>query len=140
MTAVNDATFQQVLDAPLAIVEFWNNRCPNCDRFKPVYDDVASQMAGRIFMATANTDESQKSAGTYGITGVPTSIFFMDGKEVYRAVGAMSKEEFLGEISRALSVAEAGPPASESIGKMLVGGAALAGVVAGLAYLASEVW
>lgn len=140
MNAVNDATFQQVLDAPLAIVEFWNERCPNCTRFKPVYEDVASQMSGKIFMATANTDESQKSAATYGLTGVPTSIFFVDGKEVYRAVGAMSKEEFLGEISRALSVAEAQPIPEESVGSVLVGGVALAGVVAGLAYLASEAW
>jgi thioredoxin 1 len=141
MASVNDATFSQVLSAPLAIVEFWNERCPNCTRFKPIYEDVSSQMAGKILMVTANTDESQKSAGSYGITGVPTTIFFMNGKEVHRVVGAMSKEDFLNEISKGLSLSEAAAAAEapEGVGDVLVGGAVLAGLVVAMGYLVPQI-
>lgn len=141
MQSVTDATFDQVLKAPLAIAEFWNPSCPNCMRFKPVFAEVAAQMGDRIFMATALTDENQKSAATYGISGIPTTIFFMNGKEVHRIVGAMSKEDFLGEISTSLNLSEAAAAggAPESTGSVVVGGIALAGVVAGMAYFLSEV-
>lgn len=142
MPSVNDSTFaSQVLSAPLAIAEFWNQSCPNCTRFGPIYDEVASQMAGKILMVTANTDENQQSAAKYGITGIPTTIFFMNGKEVHRAVGAMSKEAFLSEISKSMDLADAAIAAgdAEPAGDVVMGGVALAAVVGGMAYFLSEV-
>lgn len=144
MQSVTDATFDQVLKAPLAIAEFWNPSCPNCMRFKPVFAEVAAQMGDRIFMATALTDENQKSAATYGISGIPTTIFFMNGKEVHRIVGAMSKEDFLGEISKGLSLSEAAAASGaggipESTGSVVVGGLTLAAVVAGMVYFVPKI-
>lgn len=145
MQTVTDATFDQAIHVPLAIVEFWNERCHNCTRFKSVYEDVDAQMGDKITMITANTDENQAKAGQFRITGVPTMIFFANGKEVHRTAGAMSKEEFLGEISRGLSVSEVGPvasgtpasgaPSDGSLSEILVGGAVLAGVIYGLVQL-----
>jgi thioredoxin 1 len=147
MQSVTDATFDQVLKAPLAIAEFWNPSCPNCMRFKPIFAEVAAQMGDRIFMATALTDENQKSAATYGISGIPTTIFFMNGKEVNRAVGAMSKDDFLNEISKSLSLSEAAAAGGtggaggvpESTGSVVVGGLTLAAVVAGLVYFVPKI-
>lgn len=141
MQTVTDATFDQVKSAPLAIIEFWNQSCPNCMRFKPIFADVAAQMGDKILMATANTDENQKKAAEFGISGIPTTIFFMNGKEVNRAVGAMSKDDFLSEISKSLdlSAAAAAGGASEPAGDVVVGGLALAGIVAGMTYFLSEV-
>lgn len=146
MQTVTDATFDQAVRVPLAIVEFWNERCQNCERFKPVYAEVAAQMGDKITMITADTDENQAKAAQFKLTGVPTMIFFANGKEVYRTVGAMSKEEFLGEIGRGLSVSEAGPvpagmpasgaPPDGSLGEILVGGAVLASVIYGMTQLA----
>ena len=141
MQSVTDATFDQTVSAPLAIAEFWNQSCPNCMRFKPIYEDVAAQMAGKILMVTANTDENQQSAAKYGITGIPTTIFFMNGKEVHRVVGAMSKGDFLGEISKSMDLADAAIARGESepAGDVVMGGLALATVVGGMAYFLSEV-
>jgi len=146
MQNVNDSTFDQaVASAPLAIVEFWNDRCPNCMRFGPIFDDVAAQMGGQIAMIKANTDENQQKAAQYGLTGVPTTVFFSNGKEVHRAVGAMSKADFLNEIAQYLapsgpaatgipSPASGAPPQADVV-NVLVGGAVLAGVIYGLTQL-----
>lgn len=141
MPSVNDSTFSQVLSAPLAIVDFWNDRCPHCVAYKPTFEEVSSQMAGKVLMVTANTDETQQNAAKYGLTGVPTTIFFMNGKEVYRASGNMSKDELLRQMSQALNMAEAKikAGASEPVGDVMMGGVALAAVIGGLAYLVTEV-
>ena len=146
MQSVRDATFDQAVPAaPLAIVEFWNDRCPNCARFGPIFADVASQMGDKIAFIQANTDQNQQKAGQYGLTGVPTTVFFSNGKEVHRAVGAMEKSDFLNEISKFLApggpaVTGGGAPGGAgapegSVAEVLVGGAVLAGVVYALAQL-----
>lgn len=146
MENVNDSTFDQaVASAPLAIVEFWNDRCPNCMRFGPIYEDVAAQMGGQIAMIKANTDENQQKAAQYGLTGVPTTIFFSNGREVHRAVGAMTKQDFLNEIAQYLAPSgpavtgipspASGAPPQGSLGSVLVGGAVLVGVVYGMTQL-----
>ena len=145
MQSVTDATFDQaVSSAPLAVVEFWNDRCPNCQRFGPIFSDVASQMGDKIAFIQANTDQNQQKAGEYGLTGVPTTVFFSNGKEVHRAVGAMEKADLLNEISKYLSVAGSAPgvpapasgaPPNDDVMSVLVGGAVLAGVVYGMTQL-----
>lgn len=145
MQNVNDSTFDQAISSsPLAIVEFWNDRCPNCARFGPIFEDVASQMGGQIAMIKANTDENQQKAGQFGLTGVPTMVFFSNGKEVHRAVGAMSKQDFLNEIAQYLAPggpaitgapAAGGGPPNDDVMNILVGGAVLAGVVYGMTQL-----
>lgn len=147
MQNVNDNTFDAaVASAPLAIVEFWNDRCPNCMRFGPIFDAVAAQMGSQIAMIKANTDENQQKAGQFGLTGVPTTIFFSNGKEVHRVAGAMSQADFLGEISRYLApggpavtggapVVVGGGPPNDDVMNVLVGGAVLAGVIYGMTQL-----
>jgi len=146
MQNVTDANFDQAVSgAPLAIVEFWNDRCPNCMRFGPIFEDVAAQLGSQIAMIKANTDENQQKAGQYGLTGVPTTVFFSNGKEVHRAVGAMTKQDFLSEISQYLAPSgpaatgipspASGAPPDASLGEILAGGAVLAGVVIGMTYL-----
>lgn len=147
-SAVTDATFSQVLSAPKAVVEFWSPSCPVCVDFKPVFEDVAAMKGGEILMATAQTDDSQKSAASYGIQSIPALIFLVNGKEVHRIEGGMSKQDFLSEIDRAFAgtgvtstpttlrpaAGSSGPP----VGGLVLGGIALAGIVAGAIYLIAQ--
>jgi thioredoxin-like negative regulator of GroEL len=143
MTTVTDATFQQVLDAPLAIVDFWAPSCPYCVQYKPVFEGVAAQMGDRIFMATANTNEAPKSAASYKIQSIPVTIFFVNGKEVFRAEGAMSQGDLLKEIDQVLATQEAGGGApgagsSESPVPAALNFLLMGGLLVGGAYLAAE--
>jgi thioredoxin-like negative regulator of GroEL len=143
MTTVTDATFQQVLDAPLAIVDFWAPSCPYCVQYKPVFEGVAAQMGDRIFMATANTNEAPKSAASYKIQSIPVTIFFVNGKEVFRAEGAMSQDDLLKEIDQVLVAQEGrGDPLGTAVPESTVASALnfllAGGLLVGGAYLAAE--
>lgn len=140
---IQDASFSQVLAAPKAIVDFWSPGCPHCVTFKPIYEEVAGQSPDILF-AAINTDVSQENAGAYNITGLPSVVFFMNGKEVHRVAGGMSKAGLMNEIQKAFSGGGASPqglapgvaPVSGGSGMFasVLGGVALVGVLGAVSY------
>lgn len=140
---LSDAAFSQALSAPKAIVDFWSPGCPHCVAFKPIFEAVAGQYPDILF-AAVNTDDYQQNAGAYQISGLPTVIFFVNGKEVDRMVGgAGSAGEFQAEIGKAFSGGGSSPqglspggvsmPASSTLSK-IVGATALVGVLGAVSY------
>lgn len=65
--------------------------CGPCRMFKPVLQEVSSQagVPTQIIDVDTNPDLTQQ----YSITGVPTTIVFQDGQQIYRSTGAMSKQQ-----------------------------------------------
>lgn len=115
---LTDATFSQALSAPAAVVDFYSPTCPHCVKYKPIFEDVASQVGDKVFMATANVDEAAQSAGKYNISVIPATIFLVNGKEVNRTEGDMSKQDLLDEISKAFG---GGAPQQRSQGPVSSG-------------------
>lgn len=139
---LNDSDFSQVMSAPKAIVDFGSPGCPHCVAFKPIFEAVAAQYPDILF-ASINTDNNEQNAGAFGISGLPTVIFFANGKEVDRMVGgAGSAGEFQAQIGKAFS--GGGTPGSAPVGGVasspstfssVLGGVALVGVLSGLSYV-----
>lgn len=133
--ALNDSSFSQVLSAPRAVVDFWSPSCPYCVAYKPIFEDVASQVGSGILMVTVNVNDAPQSAGSYQIEGIPATILLQNGKEVGRLEGAATREELVAEMSRAFG-AGAVPAARAGIPTwgLAVGGVAAAGLLAYLAF------
>lgn len=131
-----DATFSQVVAAPKAIVEFWSPGCPACMTFKPIFEAFAAQNPDILF-AAVNTDQHVQNAGTYQVSGLPTVVFFVNGKEVHRMVGGTDQAGFMGEIAQAFSgtvptggpqsVIVRAPSSGVPVAGLVLGGLALAG-------------
>jgi thiol-disulfide isomerase/thioredoxin len=143
---LSDAAFSQVLSAPKAIVDFWSPGCPHCMQFKPIFEAVASQYPDILF-AAVNVDNYQQNAAIYQISGLPTVVFYQNGKEVDRMVGgAGSAAEFQAEIAKAFSGGGSSPqgltpagvsiPASSAPSTLstVVGATALVGVLGAVSY------
>lgn len=132
--ALTESTFSQALSAPAAVIDFWSPSCPYCVSYKPVFEDVAAQVGGRVFMATVDVNQAPQAAGSFKIQTIPATIFLVNGKEVNRAEGDMGKNELLSEISRLTSGQVSAPPSSGGFPWVLAaGGLVTAGV---LGYLA----
>jgi thioredoxin 1 len=52
-------------------------------------EELASEYAGRLRIVRINTDEYTQTAQQYAVFGLPTLLFFRDGKFVERQIGAL---------------------------------------------------
>ncbi len=102
---VTDATFSsQVLQSPLPVlVDFWAPWCGPCRIISPIVEELGRQYAGKLRVAKVNTDENPMHAGQLGIMGIPTLIFFKNGREVDRVVGVVPKATLTSRAERVLS-------------------------------------
>ncbi|HZK86835.1 MAG TPA: thioredoxin [Syntrophomonas sp.] len=93
--AVNAEGFDnEVLKASKPVlVDFWAPWCGPCKMLGPIVETLAEENAGKLDVAKINVDENKALATQFGIRGIPTLLFFNNGKEVKRVVGAQGKPQ-----------------------------------------------
>ncbi|MBI5897417.1 MAG: thioredoxin, partial [Desulfobacterales bacterium] len=79
---VSDSSFDaEILQADKpAVVDFWAPWCGPCKAIGPVIEDLAGTYGEKIKFAKCNVDDNPITPGKYGIKGIPTLIFFKQGK------------------------------------------------------------
>ncbi|MGC9111821.1 thioredoxin [Acidilobus sp.] len=89
---LNDSSFDEFIASHKAVVvDFWAPWCAPCFLVSPIIDDLALQHK-RIAFARVNADASPETASKYYVMSLPTIMFFLDGQEVDRVVGAVPEE------------------------------------------------
>jgi thioredoxin 1 len=106
---VSDEQFDsEILKAEKPVlVDFWAPWCGPCRMVGPVVEELAGEYQDRLKVAKVNTDDNQSHAARLGIQGIPTLIFFKDGREVDRVVGALPKGALKQRIDAVLQSAAA---------------------------------
>ena len=101
---VNENNFQQEVlkSSTPVLVDFWASWCMPCRMLSPTIEKLAEENQGKLKVCKLNTDENQHTAAQYGIQGIPTLIFFKEGKEVDRSVGVSSKQKIQEKINSIL--------------------------------------
>ena len=96
MIHFNKETFDKALaEGGLMMVDFWAEWCGPCQMLGPVIESLAEQYEGRAVIGKVNTDEEPELAQRYQVSGIPTVIFFKDGREIDRKVGVMPPDAFV---------------------------------------------
>ncbi len=90
-TATNPPTLDALLaSSPLpVVVDFWAPWCGPCRAMAPMFEQAASELAGKARFVKVNVDEQQALAQRHGIRAIPTLVLFRGGAEVKRHSGAL---------------------------------------------------
>lgn len=99
-----DQNFKTEIAKGLSVVDFTAPWCGPCKMMAPLFEDVAHQFEGKVKMGKLDVDENTETASQFGISGVPTVIFFKDGAEKTRLVGFQSKEALMEKLNEEFAV------------------------------------
>ena len=77
----------------VALVDFYADWCGPCKMMAPIVEKLAEEYEGQAVIGKLNIDDEPFVASRYRVLSIPTLMFFKDGKEVDRIVGATDKEE-----------------------------------------------
>ncbi len=74
----------------VAVVDFWADWCGPCKMVSPVIDGLEKAYGDRVLVAKVNVDDEHELAARFGVSSIPTVIFFRDGAEVERKIGVQT--------------------------------------------------
>jgi thioredoxin 1 len=82
----------------LVLVDFWADWCYPCKLIEPFLEEIAKNYGDRVEIYRLNVDENPNIAAKFKVVSIPAVIYFKDGKEVDRILGAVPKSEYIKRI------------------------------------------
>ena len=100
---INSSEFSGLLqEDKLLVVDFFATWCGPCNKLSPTLDEVSEELGEQVNIVKVDVDESEDLAMDYGIRSVPTVLFFKNGQQVDKFVGALPKSEIVAKIQAQL--------------------------------------
>ena len=92
-TPTNDENFEKdVLGSGLpTLVDFWAEWCGPCKQIGPILEEISEEKTDLIKVFKINIDENPNIPQKYGVRGIPTLMFFSNGKLIDTKVGSLPK-------------------------------------------------
>ena len=96
---LSDANFQSAIAEGDFVVDFWAGWCGPCRIIAPVIEQLASERHDVRF-GKLDVDRHKRTAAAFRVQGIPLLVFFRNGAEVGRVVGAVPKAQIVAAIDR----------------------------------------
>jgi thioredoxin 1 len=85
----------------VTMIDLGAKKCIPCKMMAPIMEKMEKVYQGKAAILFIDVWENREQAGRFGISVIPTQIFFdPDGKEVYRHFGFMSEEAIVARLKK----------------------------------------
>ena len=90
-----DSYLTNVKSDKLVLVDFNAVWCGPCKTLKPILEEIAEQNKDKVIVMPIDVDQNTQLADAMHIQNIPLMILYKDGKEVWRQLGAISKDSIM---------------------------------------------
>ena len=94
MKKINEQEFESEIKEGIVLVDFFATWCGPCRMMSFVLEDFADEM-NDVKILKIDVDECEKLARKFGVMSIPTLVLFKNGKEVYKHVGLVQKDDLV---------------------------------------------
>ncbi|MFH0898504.1 MAG: thioredoxin family protein [bacterium] len=99
---IDEASFEKAIqDSKLSIIKFSTTWCSACNVYAPNFENVARDLKNNYNFYSIDADKLSGLSKKNGIQGIPTTIFFKNGKKITELVGAAAEPELKAKIEEA---------------------------------------
>src|SRR5210317_163684 len=95
-----DGNFEELVlnsEKPV-IVDFWAEWCGPCRMVGPIVEEVGVDYEGKAVVAKVDVDSNPGITAKYGISNIPTILFFKNGEVADKQVGAVPKSSIVNKL------------------------------------------
>lgn len=95
---MNVETFENELNSNgVVCVAFKATWCGPCKIMSPILDQLSEEINDAV-IGIVDVEEQRELASKHNVKGIPTLVFFKDGKEIKRLSGRQDKQTIINEL------------------------------------------
>lgn len=101
---ITDSNFDQMVlkSDKVVMIDFWAEWCGPCRMIAPIVEEMSKEFDGKAIIGKVNVDENPGITTKLKIRNIPTILFYKNGVEVDKVVGAASKSSIESKLNSLL--------------------------------------